>query len=100
MFALFRNHPAVASRRRRPCRCCPATKRLFCPPGKRAKTHPCDGNRNLYFDRLAGKSTPECDTRFTLFTISFQRIPGHAGPQKYEIVKVRERSFGAPAADL
>ena len=98
--ALLGCHPAVAGGGRRADLAGAAAERLLGRPGQRAERHPGDGDRDIQVQRVFGVPVAQHDIGVAAFAVALQRVARHRRAEEQQVVEVRKRSFGAPAADV
>ena len=98
--ALLRRHAAVAGGGRRADLAGAAAERLLGGAGQRAERHAGDGDRDIKVQRVFGVPVAEHDVGVAAFAVALQRVARHRRAEEQQVVEVRQRPFGAPAADV
>ena len=98
--AFLRRHPAVAGGGGRADLAGAPAQCLLGRAGQRAERHAGDGDRDIKVQRVFGVAVTEHDVGAAPFAVTLEGIARHRRAEEQQIVEMRQRPLGAPAADV
>ena len=98
--ALLGRHAAVAGGRRRAHLAGAAAQRLLGGPGQRAERHAGDRHRNIQVQWMFREPVAENHVGAAPLAVPLQRVARHRRAKEQQVVEMRQRPLGAPAADV